>query len=127
MIASFKKLTKYITDKCITNLAKNRRHRTWFGRMIDKNDQSYALSSVIIVVIMILSTMLLSVCIFAIGIEAWYTHTVSSDINGWSLFIGSVTALISTACGLKWGINYTDRKFPDQRPQQQDYDGIGDA
>ena len=105
----------------LNSMRRNRRvrhtKRSWIARAFDKDDTTVAMSSVIIAVILVFAILLLSVCIFAIGIEAWYNHTVSSDINGWSLYIGAVTSLIGTACGLKWGINYTDRKFP-----QKDYD-----
>ena len=62
--------------------------KSFFGRLLDKNDTSTSLSSCLIVLIMLMASLLLFLVIFSIGIEAWYNHTVASDINGWSLFVG---------------------------------------
>ena len=93
----------------------NTKKKTFFGRLLDKNDTSTSLSSCLIVLIMIMAMLLLFLVIFSIGIEAWYNHTVASDINGWSMFVGAITSLIGTAAGLKWGINHTDKKFQNQQ------------
>ena len=90
------------------------RKKTWFGRLCDKEDNSTALSSVIIIFVVLICLILLIVPPFALGLEAWYNHTVASDISGWAAYIGAITSLLATVCGLKWGINYTDRKFPTQ-------------
>ena len=91
--------------------------KSFFGRLLDKNDTSTSLSSCLIVLIMMMASLLLLLVVFSIGIEAYYNHTVASDINGWSLFVGAITTLIGTAAGLKWGINHTDRKFPMQNKE----------
>ena len=94
--------------------------KSFFGRLLDKNDTSTSLSSCLIVLIMLMASLLLFLVIFSIGIEAWYNHTVASDINGWSLFVGAITSLIATAAGLKWGINHTDKKFQNRPPMPID-------
>jgi len=104
------------------NMCKTRK-KTWFGRLFDKDDRSTALSSVIIFIILIVSVLLLIIPAFALGIEAWFNHTVASDITGWATYIGAVCSLIVTICGFKWGINNTDRKFPLQDPyEEQQFD-----
>lgn len=93
------------------NMCKSRK-RTWFGRLMDKEDTSTSMSSFIIFVILTVAVILLLLPAFALGIEAWFNHTVSSDINGWAAYIGAVCSLIVTVCGFKWGINNTDKKYP---------------
>ena len=98
---------------CVLKMSKKTK-KSFFRRLLDKNDTTTSLSSCLIVLIMMMASLLLLLVVFSIGIEAWYNHTVASDINGWSLFVGAITTLIGTAAGLKWGINHTDRKFPKQ-------------
>ena len=95
------------------------RKKSWFGRLMDKEDTSTSLSSVIIFIILVVAVLLLMIPGFALVIEAWFNHTVSSDINGWAAYIGAVCSLIVTICGFKWGINNTDRKFPRQNPYDE--------
>lgn len=97
------------------------RKKTWFGRLMDKDDTSTSMSSFIIFIILTVAVILLMIPAFALVIEAWFNHTVSSDINGWAAYIGAVCSLIVTICGFKWGINNTDRKFPKTDPYD---DGI---
>lgn len=92
--------------------------KTWFGRLMDKEDNTTAMSSFIIFVILTVAVLLLIIPAFALIIEAWFNHTVSSDINGWATYIGAVCTLIVTVCGFKWGINHTDRKFPIQDKEE---------
>lgn len=99
------------------------RKKTWFGRLMDKDDRTTAMSNFITFVIIGIAAILLLVPAFALGIESWFNHTVASDISGWSAYIASVSTLIATICGMKWGINYTDRKFPIQDPYEDDYNG----
>ena len=95
------------------------RKRTWFGRLMDKDDKSTAMSNFIIFFVLIIAGILLLLPVYALGIEVWYNHLNSGDMTGWAAYIGSVTTLIMSVCGLKWGINYTDRKYPIDDP----YDG----
>ena len=96
------------------------RKKTWFGRLMDKDDTSTSMSSFIIFIILTVAVILLMIPAFALVIEAWFNHTVSSDINGWAAYIGAVCSLIVTICGFKWGINNTDRKFPKPDPYEED-------
>lgn len=100
----------------INNIVARHRRKTWMGRLLDKEDTSVSLSSVIIIIILIVAIILLAVPAFSLGIEAWYNHTTSSDINGWAAYIGAVSTMFIGVCGFKWGINHTDRKFPMQDP-----------
>lgn len=94
------------------NYMARKRNKTWMGKLMDKEDNSVSLSSVLTIAIMLIAIVLYGLVVYAIGIEVYYNHTVASDINGWSLFLTSVTSLVGIAAGLKWGINHTDRKFP---------------
>lgn len=98
------------------------RKKTWFGRLMDKEDTTTSMSSFIIFIILTVAVILLMIPAFSLGLEAWFNHTVASDINGWAAYIGAVCSLIVTVCGFKWGINNTDRKFP--KKDIYDEDGI---
>lgn len=95
-------------------------NKTWFGRLLDKEDSSTAMSNFIILMILIPALLLLLLPVYAIGVEIWFNHLNSNDMSGWATYIGAVTTLIMSACGLKWGINYTDRKFPIKDPYDND-------
>ena len=103
-----------------------RKHnKTWFGRLLDKEDHSTAMSNFIIFVILFLASLLLLLPVYAIGVEIWFNHLNSNDMSGWATYIGAVTTLIMSACGLKWGINYTDRKFPMKDPFDNPHNHFG--
>lgn len=97
-----------------------KRRKTWVGRLMDKEDNSVSLSSVLSIAIMIIAIILYGLVVYSIGLEVYYNHTVASDINGWSLFLTSITSLVGIAAGLKWGINHTDRKFQNQNNPFED-------
>ena len=92
------------------NMCKQRK-KSWFGRLMDKEDTSTSMSSFIIFIILTVAVILLMIPAFSLGLEAWYNHTIASDINGWATYIGAVCTLIVTVCGFKWGINNTDKKY----------------
>lgn len=96
------------------------RKKTWFGRLMDKEDNSTAMSNFIIFVVLFLAAILLLLPAYALGLEVWYNHSNTADMTGWAAYIGSITTLIMSVCGLKWGINYTDRKFPIKDPYEDE-------
>lgn len=89
-----------------------RRKKSFFGRLMDKKDTSTSLSSFFIFFVLLIGVLLLFVPVFAIGIESWFNHTVTSDISGWAAYITAVAAIFTAAGLTKVGINYSDGKFP---------------
>ena len=92
--------------KCVTfGLYKGKEKlmkKGFFKRALDKNDTSVALSSIIV--------LLLLVPMFILCIEAWYNHTITTDLNGLAAYIGAVTAIFVTAGSIKVGIHWSDGK-----------------
>lgn len=104
----------------IINIGTSMRKRSWLGKLFDKNDTSVALSSVLIGLVGFVVIILLMLPVFAMSIEVWYNHTISSDINGWAAFIGAVGAILGIIVGGKVGINYADNKFTRQNESTLD-------
>ena len=54
--------------------------------------------------------MLLLVPVFALSIEAFYTHTIATDLSSMAAYIGSVASLFATAGITKaWSEKYEKR------------------
>lgn len=82
----------------------------FFKRALDKNDTSVALSSIIVLLLMGVGVLLLLVPMFILIIEAWFNHTITTDLNGMAAYIGAVTAIFVTAGSIKVGIHWSDGK-----------------
>ena len=82
----------------------------FFKRALDKNDTSIALSSTIVLLLMGVGVLLLLVPMFILIIEAWFNHTITTDLNGMAAYIGAVTAIFVTAGSIKVGIHWSDGK-----------------
>ena len=105
----FDNILKFVTF----GLYKGKEHimkRGFFGRMLDKNDTTVALSSIIVLALMGTGILLLLVPLFILIIEAWYNHTITTDLNGMAAYIGAVTAIFVTAGSIKVGIHWSDSK-----------------
>lgn len=100
--------------KCVTfGLYKGKEHLMKKGllkRALDKNDTSVALSSIIVLLLMGIGMLLLLVPMFILCLEAWYNHTITTDLNGMAAYIGAVTAIFVTAGSIKVGIHWSDGK-----------------
>jgi len=100
--------------KCITfGLYKGKEcimEKGFFSRALDKNDTSVALSSIIVLLLLGVGVLLLLVPMFVLCIEAWYNHTITTDLNGLAAYIGAVTAIFVTAGSIKVGIHWSDGK-----------------
>ena len=100
--------------KCVTfGLYKGKEHLMKKGllkRALDKNDTSVALSSIIVLLLMGIGMLLLLVPMFILCLEAWYNHTITTDLNGLAAYIGAVTTIFVTAGSIKVGIHWSDGK-----------------
>ena len=66
--------------------------------------------SFFLVVITIIGCLLLLVPVFALSIEAFYTHTIATDLSSMAAYIGSVASLFATAGITKaWSEKYEKR------------------
>ena len=100
-----------IVEEVLSSMQRRRRKSTWFGRLFDKDDNSVALSSVLIGSIGFICFIMLLVPVFSLSIESYYNHNVSSDIGGWAAYIGAVAGVLGIIIGGKVGINYADNKY----------------
>ena len=91
----------------------------FFKRALDKNDTSVALSSIIVLLLMCVGVLLLLVPMFILCIEAWYNHTITTDLNGLAAYIGAVTAIFVTAGSIKVGIHWSDGKTERSRLERE--------
>ena len=89
----------------------NAKKKNFFKRLVDKSDTSVALSSIIIISLLIVGLLLLTVPLIILIIEAYYNHTITTDLNGMAAYIGAVTAIFVTAGSIKFGIHWTDEKL----------------
>lgn len=84
--------------------------RNWWGRLLDKNDNQVSSSSFYLVGVTLVGLLLLLVPLFALGIEAWFNHTITTDLNGMAAYIASVATLFATGGIVKGWISYNDSK-----------------
>lgn len=82
----------------------------WWARLLDKNNDEVSSSSFFICVLLAVGVLLLLIPLFALSIEAWFNHTISTDLNGMAAYIGAVTAIFTVAAGLKGWISHNDAK-----------------
>lgn len=100
-------------DKVISEITKNVNNapkQNWFSKLIDKDNNKVSSSSFYLVSVTIVGLLLLLVPLFVLIIEAWYNHTVSTDLNGMAAYIASVASLFATGGIVKGWVSYNDSK-----------------
>lgn len=105
---NFSKMTVYIKKAIKGN---------FFSKLIQQNS-GYSSKSFFLVVVTFIGTLLLAVPIFSLTIEAWYNHTITTDLTAMAAYITAVAAVF-TSVGLTkvWSEKYehklpgTDGKF----------------
>lgn len=80
-----------------------------FSRLV-KSNSGYSSKSFLLIVVTIIGALLLCVPIFCLSIEAWFTHTISTDLTAMAAYITAVAALF-TSVGLTkvWSEKYEHR------------------
>ena len=89
----------------------------FFSKLVQQNS-GYSSKSFFLVVVTFIGTLLLAVPIFSLTIEAWYNHTITTDLTAMAAYITAVAAVF-TSVGLTkvWSEKYehrlpgTDGKF----------------
>ena len=94
------------------------KEKSFFGKLLDKNNAEVAASNFFIISLLGIGLILLAVPIFILIVEAWTNHTISTDLNGMASYIMAVAAIFTSAGITKIGIHYTDNKFPESDPNQ---------
>ena len=98
----FSKMTVYIKKAIKGN---------FFSKLIQRNS-GYSSKSFFLVVVTFIGTLLLAVPIFSLTIEAWYNHTINTDLTAMAAYITAVAAVF-TSVGLTkvWSEKY-EHKLP---------------
>lgn len=83
----------------------------FFSKLIQRNS-GYSSKSFFLVVVTFIGTLLLAVPIFSLTIEAWYNHTINTDLTAMAAYITAVAAVF-TSVGLTkvWSEKY-EHKLP---------------
>ena len=69
---------------------------TWFSKLI-KNNSGVSSKSFFLVLVTIIGCILLLVPPITLGVEVFFTHTISTDLTGMAAYIGAVASLFATA------------------------------
>ena len=98
----FSKMTVYIKKIVKGN---------FFSKLVQQNS-GYSSKSFFLVVVTFIGTLLLAVPIFSLTIEAWYNHTITTDLTAMAAYITAVPAVF-TSVGLTkvWSEKY-EHKLP---------------
>lgn len=98
----FSKMTVYIKKIIKGN---------FFSKLVQQNS-GYSSKSFFLVVVTFIGTLLLAVPIFSLTIEAWYNHTITTDLTAMAAYITAVAAVF-TSVGLTkvWSEKY-EHKLP---------------
>lgn len=98
----FSKMTVYIKKIVKGN---------FFSKLVQQNS-GYSSKSFFLVVVTFIGTLLLAVPIFSLTIEAWYNHTITTDLTAMAAYITAV-ATVFTSVGLTkvWSEKY-EHKLP---------------
>lgn len=99
---NFSKMTVYINKMIKGN---------FFSKLVQQNS-GYSSKSFFLVVVTFIGTLLLAVPIFSLTIEAWYNHTITTDLTAMAAYITAVAAVF-TSVGLTkvWSEKY-EHKLP---------------
>lgn len=92
---------------CIKKIVKG----NFFSKLIQQNS-GYSSKSFFLVVVTFIGSLLLAVPIFSLTIEAWYNHTITTDLTAMAAYITAVAAVF-TSVGLTkvWSEKY-EHKLP---------------
>ena len=98
----FSKMTVYIKKIVKGN---------FFSKLVQQNS-GYSSKCFFLVVVTFIGTLLLAVPIFSLTIEAWYNHTITTDLTAMAAYITAVAAVF-TSVGLTkvWSEKY-EHKLP---------------
>ena len=112
-----------IVTKCIMSANK----KGFFRKLMDKNDPEIAASNFFVICVLAIGLVLLAVPIFALIIEAWFNHTISTDLNGMAAYIMAVAAIFTSAGITKIGVHYTDNKYLESRMKEREFERREDS
>ena len=80
----------------INTIVKGITKMNWFTKLIS-NNTGLSAKNFFLVVVTFIGCLLLIVPVFALGIEALFNHTITTDLTGMAAYIGAVASLFATA------------------------------
>lgn len=69
---------------------------TWFSKLI-RNNTGVSAKNFFLVIVTFIGCLLLLVPVFSLTIEAFFSHTIATDLTGFAAYIGAVGSLFATA------------------------------
>lgn len=98
------------TAKHIRNVIKK---ESMFSKLL-RNNSGYSSKSFFLVAITFIGLLLLLVPVFALVIEAWFNHTIQTNLSDMAAYIASVAAIFASGGITKaWSERYERRAGPD--------------
>lgn len=67
-----------------------------FGKLV-KNNSGVSSKNFFLIVVTLIGCLLLIVPVITLGIEAYFNHTITTDLSGMAAYIGAVASLFATA------------------------------
>lgn len=82
----------------------------YFSKLIS-NNTGVSSKNFFLVIVTIIGCLLLLVPVFALSIEAFFSHTIATDLSAMAAYIGSVASLFATAGITKaWSEKFEHKK-----------------
>lgn len=69
---------------------------TWFSKLI-RNNTGVSAKNFFLVIVTFIGCLLLLVPVVSLTIEAFFSHTIATDLTGFAAYIGAVGSLFATA------------------------------
>lgn len=91
------------------HMAKN---DSFFRRLLDLNDRGVSATNLYIFLVTGIGFILLLVPAIILLVEAFYNHTISTNLDGMAAYIGAVTALFASAGITKAWTNWSYSRYP---------------
>lgn len=111
-------MSKWSTaTKHINNVIKK---ESMFSKLL-RNNSGYSSKSFFLVAITFIGLLLLLVPVFALVIEAWFNHTIQTNLSDMAAYIASVAAIFASGGITKaWSERYERRPGPDGKLGTED-------
>lgn len=91
--------------------ALDKKKEGFFKQLLDKNNEKVSTTNFFVFIVTVIGIILLTVPAFVLIIEAWYNHTISTDLSGVAEYIAAVSTMFVTVGITKAWSNHSDNKL----------------
>lgn len=98
----------------------------WWSKLLDRRNDEVSSSTFFVCILLGVGVLLLLVPLFTLSIEAWFNHTISTDLTGMAAYIASVNAIFTVAAGLKGWVSHNDTKTKVAEINNECYEEVGE-